>query len=331
MNAGFAFIEYANKDSAAQAVDGMNGKMHLERRLKVERAATSSGRGRDSQLADRGPFHSRRPPGRSLYVAGIPPTLGEQELRQHFSTYGRLSHVKVLSQKGDTLAAFVDFDRLDHAMSACEAKHVLQDKLLRIGYSGRDAPGGPYSGREAPRRPTHDMPHDVRDAPPPPTSRYDERAPPPPCYSHRGSPRSGDTYDRSDDPYDSLARSNDCYPPPPRYGSEYAVRDRYDDQRARYDDRRDPPPSYFPRYDDRNDARRYDRDPPPGYDNRGPPQRRYADVEAPLVRERDYDNNRRCALFARARSARGMPPPRALAPSRTRTRPQRAGAAKEDT
>lgn len=294
----------------------MDGKMHSGRELKVKTAGTDSSRGRDSRPAGRGHLRPSGQPCRSLFVAGIPTTQAERDLHDHFSTYGRLSHVKLLpqNQKSATLAAFVDFDHIDDAILAYETKDLLKGQVLRIE----------YRHQQPPSRLPADMPHDDRRAPPP-SSRSGEPALPPPLHSNRASPR-------SDDRYTPHLRNDGRYLPLPCYGNRFDERDRHDDRRA-------PPSPYSQRYDDRNGARRYDRDPPLGYDNRGPPHRRHEGFEAfdrgAPPRERDYyDDRRGCAggmPLARARGAHGLPPPHALAPCRAHSRQHRAGAAKEET
>lgn len=203
--------------------------MHSGRELKVKTAGTDPSRGRDSRPAGRGHLRPSGQPCRSLFVAGIPTTQAERDLHDHFSTYGRLSHVKLLpqNQKSATLAAFVDFDHIDDAILAYETKHLVKGQLLRIE----------YRHQQPPSRLPADMPHDDRRAPPP-SSRSGEPALPPPLHSNRGSPR-------SDDRYTPHLRNDGRYPPLPCYGNRFDERDRHDDRRA-------PPSPYSQRYDDRN-------------------------------------------------------------------------------
>jgi len=203
--------------------------MHSGRELKVKTAGTDPSRGRDSRPAGRGHLRPSGQPCRSLFVAGIPTTQAERDLHDHFSTYGRLSHVKLLpqNQKSATLAAFVDFDHIDDAILAYETKHLVKGQLLRIE----------YRHQQPPSRLPADMPHDDRRAPPP-SSRSGEPALPPPLHSNRGSPR-------SDDRYTPHLRNDGRYPPLPCYGNRF-------DERDRHDDRRGPPSPYSQRYDDRN-------------------------------------------------------------------------------
>mmetsp|Transcript_15857 Transcript_15857/g.26359 ORF Transcript_15857/g.26359 Transcript_15857/m.26359 type:complete len:443 (-) Transcript_15857:1071-2399(-) len=289
---GFAFIDYADKRDAQDAIAQMNDKTVGGRRLRVEHSkdavelASSGGsrppshrRSHDEDLdrdhrdrrsdyrADvRGNFsggggNSRNPNSsefatKNLFVANIPDQLTEARVEDHFTQYGRVLTVKFLPQKSDTKAAFVDFENVDDARAAHDNTNVLEGSRLRTDYNKRGS-GGPSGG---------------------------------------GSDRGGD--DRSDDR--GGGRGYDSYAGRGGGGSSGRIPEgrppasRYDDRLPAYDDR---PPSYDDRryderrYDDRRyDDRRYDERPPaPRYEDR-----RYdAREDYRNGRDRDYMEDRR--------------------------------------
>jgi len=302
---GFAFVDYADRRDAEDAIASMNGKTLGGRTITVElsgrppKDGKEAGGGRpmpsrresDDRADQRGNFgggggNSRSLASsdvatRNLFVGNIPPDVSEADVQDYFSKFGPVTGVKFLPKKSDTIAAFVDFQNVDNAREAHAATNIISGMKVRTDYNTRRSVPPPsedrFNGGDR-----YDDRSRYDDRPPrydPPPSRYDDRdrdyydRGPPPRYDDRPPPRRYDYDDRGPPP----PRYDDRGPPPPDYGRG----GRYDD---RYDDRGPPPP----RYEDRGPPPRYESDryaPPPSrydrYDDRerggygGPPPPRY--------------------------------------------------------
>ena len=129
----------------------MNGKNLGGRTITVElsgrppRGDKPPGRNEDDRADQRGGFDgagggNSRSQGssdtatRNLFVANIPDTVNEDDVRHHFSKYGNVTCVKFLPKRSDTIAAFVDFEHVDEAreVSSPSAHSCSRDAALAL-------------------------------------------------------------------------------------------------------------------------------------------------------------------------------------------------------
>jgi RNA recognition motif-containing protein len=114
---------------------------------------------------------SGNPPSRHLWVGGLPEEIGEAEIKELFTKYGKVEGVKILPQRypNQGVAAFIDFYDVRSAVEAKEAKIVYGGCELRTNFktksterfdkygdhSRRDDFGKepPYSGKRSPSPP----------------------------------------------------------------------------------------------------------------------------------------------------------------------------------
>eukprot|EP00798_Chlamydomonas_sp_ICE-L_P006185 gene6185-2801_t len=109
---GFGFVRLNSVEEAQAAVTALDGQQLGENVLEVKFADSDAG----ASAADRTP-----PPSDNLYVKNLPPTYGEEELRQLFSQYGAVSLSRVLhqgDQTGQGGAALVRMSTVDEAHNA---------------------------------------------------------------------------------------------------------------------------------------------------------------------------------------------------------------------
>ena len=225
---GFAFIDYAQPESAQDAIREMHGKRFFGRILKVQVAGEgTSSRGLDGR-GERVVMHAGRSACSSLFVANIEASITEGELSAHFAKFGRVVTVKLLPRKAETLSAFVDFERVEDAATAHESKNVLRDLVLRTDYSTRDRGPLPNSHRfddRPPRPPAHY--YDDHGYMPGPPLRHDDRRP---SYYGRYDERDRQYDRRTDYPHPAYGRHDARrfeYGPPPGYERDVPLR-RYD-------------------------------------------------------------------------------------------------------
>ena len=130
----------------------------------------------------------RRPPAdrsvTSLYVAGVPPSVGKKELLPYFMPYGEVREISVDTRR---LAALVTFRARAAAEEACAALYgnlTISGSRLRVMWPrkrGRaDTEGGGGSGGGGRAAGLHDYYGDGAKQPPPP--------PPPSLPAHSGAP-----------------------------------------------------------------------------------------------------------------------------------------------
>mmetsp|Transcript_38000 Transcript_38000/g.84623 ORF Transcript_38000/g.84623 Transcript_38000/m.84623 type:complete len:438 (+) Transcript_38000:224-1537(+) len=105
----FAFVKMASVNEAEASITSLNGAQLGSNVIEVKFA--------DSDLGVANPERSP-PPSDNLYVKNLPPTFGDEELRQLFSPFGLVTMCRVLhqgDQTGQGGAALVRMSTLDEA------------------------------------------------------------------------------------------------------------------------------------------------------------------------------------------------------------------------
>lgn len=170
-NQGYAFVSFRERQSAESAIAELDGVSMNNRPLRVDWAKTKTnaatraaamGLPEPTGAAAGAPAGGRRRSGLSLdairsqtpvanitaYVAGLPPTVNEGDLRDAFSQYGQIHEVRipesVKTQRGDKLYAFVRY--VDHESAALAIFEAQEGKIV----AGR--PVTVHWGREIVRR-----------------------------------------------------------------------------------------------------------------------------------------------------------------------------------
>jgi RNA recognition motif-containing protein len=140
---GFAFVTFANSDSAGRAVDEMNGATLDGREIVVreaeDKAPRSGGEGRGGDRGDRGDRGGRGGDrggrggdrggsqggsyngGNTLFVGSLSWDTKENELRSAFEEFGDVSNARVITDRDTGRSrgfAFVTFDSADAAERA---------------------------------------------------------------------------------------------------------------------------------------------------------------------------------------------------------------------
>ena len=113
---GYAFVNYSNEVDAARAIERFDGHQMGAKKIRVSYARPSSEEIKNA----------------NLYIAGLPKSTTEDELRAWFSVYGTIISSKVLTlETGESRG--VGFIRFDKRSEAQEAIDSLNGKKLLDG------------------------------------------------------------------------------------------------------------------------------------------------------------------------------------------------------
>lgn len=104
---GYGFVKYKTKESAAKAIEALNGYEIKNKKLKVAVARK----------------HCKEIRNSNLYVTHLPKTLDDQGLEAIFKEYGKLIECRVLKDKQQRCrgVGFVRFDKHENAVKAMKA------------------------------------------------------------------------------------------------------------------------------------------------------------------------------------------------------------------
>ncbi|KYO43950.1 hypothetical protein Y1Q_0005364 [Alligator mississippiensis] len=102
---GYGFVNYVDPNDADKAISTLNGLKLQTKTIKVSYARPSSASIRDA----------------NLYVSGLPRTMGQKEMEQLFSQYGRIITSRILVDQVTGVSRGVGFIRFDKRVEAEEA------------------------------------------------------------------------------------------------------------------------------------------------------------------------------------------------------------------
>ncbi|XP_043940561.1 ELAV-like protein 3 isoform X3 [Protopterus annectens] len=102
---GYGFVNYVDPNDADKAINTLNGLKLQTKTIKVSYARPSSASIRDA----------------NLYVSGLPKTMGQKEMEQLFSQYGRIITSRILVDQVTGVSRGVGFIRFDKRIEAEEA------------------------------------------------------------------------------------------------------------------------------------------------------------------------------------------------------------------
>lgn len=80
---------------------------------------------------------SRKNASKHLWVGNLPDDMSESEIKDYFSKWGRVDAVKKLPKKDPSggLAAFIDFESMEAAVSCHQDKHMIGRQEIRTDYN----------------------------------------------------------------------------------------------------------------------------------------------------------------------------------------------------
>ncbi|XP_021238623.1 ELAV-like protein 3 isoform X5 [Numida meleagris] len=106
---GYGFVNYVEAGDADKAISTLNGLKLQTKTIKVSYARPSSASIRDA----------------NLYVSGLPKAMGQKEMEQLFSQYGRIITSRILVDQVTGISRGVGFIRFDKRVEAEEAVRGL--------------------------------------------------------------------------------------------------------------------------------------------------------------------------------------------------------------
>ncbi|XP_047174630.1 polyadenylate-binding protein 7-like [Vigna umbellata] len=143
LSKGFAFVNYDRPDDARKAMEAMNGSQFGSKNLYVARAQKKAEREQilHNQFEEKRKEQILKSKGSNLYVKNIDDAVSEKELRNLFSSCGRITSVKVMrSEKGISKGfGFVCFSNPEEANKAVSTFYgcMFHGKPLYIAFAQR--------------------------------------------------------------------------------------------------------------------------------------------------------------------------------------------------
>ncbi|KAG2403102.1 Polyadenylate-binding protein [Vigna angularis] len=143
LSKGFAFVNYDRPDDARKAMEAMNGSQFGSKNLYVSRAQKKAEREQilHNQFEEKRKEQILKSKGSNLYVKNIDDAVSEKELRDLFSSCGRITSVKVMrSEKGISKGfGFVCFSNPEEANKAVSTFYgcMFHGKPLYIAFAQR--------------------------------------------------------------------------------------------------------------------------------------------------------------------------------------------------
>jgi polyadenylate-binding protein len=141
----FGFINFENPDDAARAVQELNGKKVNDKELYVGRAQKKSER--EMELKRRFEFEQTmkytadKYHGLNLYLKNLDDGIGDDQLHELFSNYGKITSCKVMRDqnglsKGSGFVAFSTREEAAHALNEMNGK-MISGKPLYVAFAQR--------------------------------------------------------------------------------------------------------------------------------------------------------------------------------------------------
>ncbi|MDP2436324.1 MAG: hypothetical protein Q8P67_11310, partial [archaeon] len=121
----YAFVQYIDPLHAEQAISQSNGKILDGRNIRVEKAKVQ----------------------RTLFIAKLPRTMEEDELREHVQSYGQLENITIIKNRQSQKSkgcGFVKYAYREDALEAFEALKTNQRRwIVEWATSTNDADASP--------------------------------------------------------------------------------------------------------------------------------------------------------------------------------------------
>eukprot|EP00897_Mesotaenium_endlicherianum_P004067 jgi/Mesen1/3689/ME000202S02775 len=151
---GYGFVRFGSEEERDRALSEMNGQYCSNRPMRISVATPKKpmpgggGRGPPSQQQYGSPNAGDSDPSNTtVFVGGLDPAIGEDQLRQVFSAYGETIYVKIPYGKG---CGFVQFGNRASAEAALQGVHgtVIGTQSVRLSWGRnpsskqRGPPGG---------------------------------------------------------------------------------------------------------------------------------------------------------------------------------------------
>lgn len=142
---GYGFVRFADEAEQQRAMTEMNGVVLSTRPMRVGPAANKKPAGvqqKASFQSTQGNPGENDPTNTTIFVGGLDPSVSDDQLRQVFSPYGELVHVKIPVGKG---CGFVQFANRASAEQALSALNGAQIGSLNVRLSWGRSPAAKQS------------------------------------------------------------------------------------------------------------------------------------------------------------------------------------------
>nr|Q9LEB4.1 RecName: Full=Polyadenylate-binding protein RBP45; Short=Poly(A)-binding protein RBP45; AltName: Full=RNA-binding protein 45; Short=NplRBP45 [Nicotiana plumbaginifolia]CAC01237.1 RNA Binding Protein 45 [Nicotiana plumbaginifolia] len=123
---GYGFVKFADESEQLRAMTEMNGVLCSTRPMRIGPAANKKPVGTPQKATYQNPQATQGesdPNNTTIFVGGLDPTVAEEHLRQVFSPYGELVHVKIVAGKR---CGFVQFGTRASAEQALSSLNGTQ-------------------------------------------------------------------------------------------------------------------------------------------------------------------------------------------------------------
>ncbi|KAK8968591.1 Polyadenylate-binding protein RBP45 [Platanthera guangdongensis] len=142
---GYGFVKFGDLNEQTRAMTEMNGMFCSSRPMRIGPAANKNNAGIQQQTPSKAPYQNQQgsdsendPNNTTIFVGGLDSSVTDDLLRQVFSTYGELVHVKIPLGKR---CGFVQFANRGNAVEALQMLNgtLLGGQNIRLSW-GRSPP-----------------------------------------------------------------------------------------------------------------------------------------------------------------------------------------------
>ncbi|CAH9075969.1 unnamed protein product [Cuscuta europaea] len=133
---GYGFVKFGDESEQVRALTEMNGVLCSTRPMRVGPAANKQPVGVQQKVSYQNPPASQGesdPNNTTIFVGGLDPNVTEDLLRQVFSQYGELVHIKIVAGKRCGFVQFATRASAEQAQSSLQGT-VLGDHSIRLSW-----------------------------------------------------------------------------------------------------------------------------------------------------------------------------------------------------
>ncbi|XP_055822669.1 polyadenylate-binding protein RBP45 [Solanum dulcamara] len=133
---GYGFVKFADESEQLRAMTEMNGVLCSSRPMRIGPAANKKPMGTPQKATYQNPQATQGesdPNNTTIFVGGLDPSVAEEHLRQVFSPYGELVHVKIVAGKRCGFVQFGSRASAEQALSSLNGTQ-LGGQSIRLSW-----------------------------------------------------------------------------------------------------------------------------------------------------------------------------------------------------
>lgn len=136
LSKGYGFVHFETEEAANKSIEKVNGMLLNGRKVYVGRFIPR--KEREKELGEKAKLFT------NVYIKNFGEDLSEEELREMFEKYGRITSYKIMSKddgksKGFGFVAFEDPEAAERAVAELNGKEIVEGKTMYVGRAQKKA------------------------------------------------------------------------------------------------------------------------------------------------------------------------------------------------